>query len=357
MRKFAFYLPQFHEINENNEWWGSGFTEWVNVKKAKPLFEGHVQPKHPLNNNYYNLLDKNTMIWQSELQKKYGIDGLVFYHYYFKGRLLLEKPAENLLKWKDVDQPFFFCWANHDWNRSWNGSKELLMKQEYGNEEDWEKHFQYLLPFFKDERYEKKENMPLFMIFLSQFSEKNNMMDYFDKRCKEEGFSGIYLIETFSRGIKWPLDYWRFMLNKSKVTKKVLFREHSVGWYRSMGVKQRLLYIKEMNKTVKKDENLEILNADALYDAIICKEPVNTKIMHSLFFEWDNTPRHGLRGSVILPPTKEKFFEAMNHFKNEEYLIFNAWNEWAEGMMLEPTEENGYKYLEWIKEWTDGANK
>lgn len=140
MKKYAFFLPQFHSIKENDEWWGEGFTEWVNVKKAKKLYENHVQPITPLDNNYYCLLDKNTVEWQTSLMKKYCIDGLIYYHYYFCGDLLLEKPAENLLKWKDIDQPFFFCWANHSWYRSWNGTKELLAEHIcVDNEKDLEK--------------------------------------------------------------------------------------------------------------------------------------------------------------------------------------------------------------------------
>ena len=108
MKKFAFYLPQFHEVEENDKWWGKGFTEWVNVKKAQPLYKGHVQPKVPENQNYYNLLDKSTVEWQTELMKNYNVDGLIYYHYYFTGKKLLEKPAENLLKWKEINQPFFW---------------------------------------------------------------------------------------------------------------------------------------------------------------------------------------------------------------------------------------------------------
>ena len=137
------------------------------------LYKNHLQPKLPLNDNYYNLLDKETVEWQTKLMKKYHVDGLIYYHYYFKGKLLLEKPAENLLKWKDIDQPFFFCWANHSWFRSWEGSKKLLVKQKYGNKEDWEKHFQYLLPFFIDARYEKKDGKPLFMVFENEKKAKS----------------------------------------------------------------------------------------------------------------------------------------------------------------------------------------
>ena len=196
MKKYAFYLPQFHEIKENNEWWGEHFTEWTNVRAAQSLYKGHKQPVNPLNDFYYNLLDKETVEWQTKLAREHCVDGFIYYHYYFTGKKLLETPAENLLKWKDIEQNFFFCWANHSWIRSWNGTRELLLEQTYGGEEEWEQHFQYLLPFFMDDRYEKRENKPLFMIFNSNFKEARGIFEYFDKRCKDNGFDGICLIET-----------------------------------------------------------------------------------------------------------------------------------------------------------------
>ena len=140
MKIIAFNLPQFHEIPENNEWWGKGFTEWTNIKADNKYSEGIK----PLDGNYYNFLDKSTMQWQTDLCKKYGVYGMCYYHYYFNGRLLLEKPAENLLEWKGIDQKFCFCWANHTWYRSWNGTKEVLLEQTYGKEEEWRRHFEYL---------------------------------------------------------------------------------------------------------------------------------------------------------------------------------------------------------------------
>lgn len=119
MKIITFYLPQFHEIPENNEWWGKGFTEWVNVKKAQPLYEGHEQPRVPLNENYYNLLDPNVQVWQAKIAKEYGVYGFCYYHYWFNGKLLLEKPMENMLKNRDIDIPFCVCWANEPWTRAW----------------------------------------------------------------------------------------------------------------------------------------------------------------------------------------------------------------------------------------------
>ena len=153
MKIIAFYLPQFHNIPENDEWWGDGFTEWVNVKAAKPLFEGHQQPKVPLNDNYYNLLDDNVKIWQAKIAKEHGVYGFCYYHYWFSGKMLLEKPMEQMLKNKAVDIPFCISWANETWTKAWvNDEKKVLILQKYGEKDEWKQHFDYLLPFFKDDR-------------------------------------------------------------------------------------------------------------------------------------------------------------------------------------------------------------
>lgn len=357
MKQFAFYLPQFHEIKENNEWWGDGFTEWTNVKKAIPLYHGHVQPKKPLGDNYYNLLNKETVVWQNNLMKKYGIYGMIYYHYYFEGKLLLEKPAENLLRWKDIKQPFFFCWANHTWNRSWNGTREVLVQQTYGKKDSWEKHFEYLLPFFKDERYEKIDNKPVFMIFDSAFDEKHEMFDFLNKKCIENGFSGIYVIESY-KAEKWPDDLIRFKKNKSNQTYKIFFRESSAAsaiYKKQIKYTLKWLYMRIQDGFVKRGKFLSVKRFDGntLYKIMTDVEPHSNEYVHGVFFEWDNTPRHSKRGFVINPPSKETYFKFMNSCKGEDYLFINAWNEWAEGMVLEPTAENGYKYLEWIKEWLE----
>lgn len=352
MKKFAFYLPQFHEIPENNEWWGEGFTEWTNLRKASPLFKGH-SIQTPLDQNYYCLLDKDTVKWQTDLMRDYGVDGLIYYHYYFEGHLLLEKPAENLLKWKDIDQHFFFCWANHSWKRTWNGESTMLLEQAYGDEKQWNEHFEYLLPFFKDSRYEKKDNKPLFMVFLPTFNEMRDMMLFFDRKCKENGFDGICIIESQNQyigeiDIEYPTEYvlqrqpnaaqnfydgtnrWSF----SRIFRKI---KRLASHYTHFGIPVR---------NYDGDTLFGIMNRYAQSDR---------RIIQGLYFRWDNTPRHKERGYIITAPSKEKFFEYMNTISSSEYVFINAWNEWCEGMVLEPTEQEGYKYLEWIKEWTESS--
>lgn len=354
MNIYALYLPQFHETKENNEWWGKGFTEWVNVKKAVPLYEGHLQPKHPVNDYYYNLLAKETVIWQTELMHQYCIDGMIYYHYYFNGKLILEKPAENLLKWKDIDQPFFFNWANHTWNRSWKGSKEVLVEQTYGDINDWKRHFEYLLPFFQDDRYIKIENKPLFIIYDSGFKEKNQMFERFDQWCKDAGFAGLYLIEECFTVVNNQLD--QCVNQKSTATQKIYLTEPLVGRSLFNHNKSKLsIYMDKIRyhlnqKGIKK--MIQKYDGDTLLKLVM-----NHKISHAemiipgLFFEWDNTPRHGNRGHIIEAISKDVFNEYMDYYKNSDFMIVNAWNEWCEGMMLEPTKELGCKYLEWIRDW------
>lgn len=357
MRWFAFYLPQFHETKENNEWWGKGFTEWTHVRAAKSLYKGHRQPIVPKSENYYDLMDKETVLWQTDLMKKYGVDGFVYYHYYFCGQKLLEKPAENLLKWKEIDQPFFFCWANHTWYQAINGVKKVLREQTYGTQEEWEDHFQYLLPFFRDSRYEKIDNKPVFMIYVVNFPEKHQIVDYFDRRCKEEGFSGIYIIETFSDSSN-PQNYTALRTNACKQTEKIYVREPAV----SNGIlilKRKFSPMRVVRKFLRTLSHKGVISwvdqykGDVLYRIMENDVPRGEDTCHGVFFSWDNTPRHGVRGYVITPPSKESFMRYADSVKDDEYVFINAWNEWAEGMILEPTEHDGDKYLSWIKEWKE----
>lgn len=215
----AFYLPQYHRVIENDEWWGKGFTDWVSTRNAEPLFRGHNQPRVPLNKNYYNLLHKSVMTWQADLAKQSGVYGFCFYHYWFGNKQLLEKPAENLFKWKDIDIHYCFSWANVTWKRSWSKyeggawiaesentdskgkDSGLLIKQKYGNHDDWKLHFEYLLPFFQDERYIKRDNKPIFVIYRPKdIKHIKAMIRLWNKLACENGFDGIYFVGTNCSG-------------------------------------------------------------------------------------------------------------------------------------------------------------
>lgn len=363
MKILALYLPQFHTIPENDEWWGKGFTEWVNVKKAKPLFEGHYQPRIPLNNNYYNLLDNSVKAWQIDLAKKHGIYGFCVYHYWFCGKKLLEKPMEQYLEDKSLDFPFCFCWANEHWSNAWvSGENKILMAQNFEDREDWDRHFYYILPFFQDKRYIKEDGKPLYVIYLPNIiGPLNEMLDRWQTLAKENGFPGVKFI---SQSPFWHLDkhadksvfdysieFQPSMINHLEKGEKgaMLIRWKSRI---SMFLQNKLhIYLKRRIKEVKKS------SYDEKWKQVINLHPQDDTCIPGAFVDWDNTPRKAERGAVYVGASPEKFkyyFDLqVKHAKKEyknDWLIMFAWNEWAEGGILEPTEKYGCGYLEAIRD-------
>ena len=362
MKMIAFYLPQFHQIPENDKFWGTGFTEWVNVRKGKALYEDHRQPRVPLNKNYYNLLDRDTMKWQVDLANKYGIYGFCFYHYYFNGKKLLEKPIEMFLKDKNLNIHFCICWANESWSNTWaNGNSEIIVEQKYGNASDWEKHFNYLLQFFKDERYICNNNKPLLVIYRPELiTNLELMLNLWNKMAKQNGFDGIefayqnvsyYLSKNrndqlFSYAIEYQPNWILALQNISKVS---VFKKNVLLFFE----KHTNLNLREKMQTSKK---LKVLNYDKIWQNILNMKPTSNISVPGAFVDWDNTPRKGKRGLVIHGSTPEKFekyLEALINKTKKEYkkdmIFIFAWNEWGEGGYLEPDEDNKYGYLEAIK--------
>lgn len=338
LKTLAIYLPQFHRVPENDKWWGEGFTEWTAVKGAAPLFEGHNQPRVPLNNNYYNLLEHDTMAWQADLMRKYKVDGMCIYHYWFEnGRRILEKPAENLLEWKDIQMPFCFYWANQTWAKTWKKLKDvctwtatyenaekrnengILLKQSYGRERDWEEHFMYLLPFFKDERYIKLDHKPVFMIYRpDDIFSLWDMADYFNKRAMQSGFEGIYFIGSGS-GLLRGLD--------ATFEKQPDWRTDSYTEMWKMTLE---------NKIARESKTYFCGGVD-----------------------FDNSPRMGKNSFILKNVSPSIFYENLKKLYKKsmllknEFLFINAWNEWGEGMYLEPDEKYRYEYLEALKRVVD----
>src|SRR5262249_20495976 len=167
IKPLCFYLPQFHRIPENDRWWGEGFTEWTLVRQAKPLFAGHPQPNVPTDElGYYDLLNPRVRQRQGELAAEHGIHGFCYYHYWFRGKKLLETPLELMLSDGYPAVPFCLCWANEPWSRRWHGKdQDVLQPQEYGEPADWSIHFDYLNTYFRDDRYIKVDGNPLFLIY------------------------------------------------------------------------------------------------------------------------------------------------------------------------------------------------
>ena len=345
MKILAFYLPQFHSVPENDRWWGEGYTEWTAVKRAEPLFHGHYQPHRPLNDNYYNLLDKKTMKWQADLMKEYGIDGLCIYHYWFKdGKKILEKPVENLLRWKDIEIPYCFCWANESWVRTWSNVRDgnawgdkfethdeqndngILLQQSYGFEKEWKEHFDYLIPFFSDDRYLKIDNKPVFVIYKpSKIPCFCQMRDYWNELAQEQGYMGVSFILSVGR--------------YENVGKGPLFLQRSPGDFD---------YLEEIDES-----GVKFFSYDRTWERLL--GAYDESCFYTGFVSYDDTPRKGKYGSVFVGSSPQKFeYYLKNMLKkseqeNKELVFLNAWNEWGEGMYLEPDEENGYKMLMAVK--------
>lgn len=357
----AFHLPQFHQIPENNEWWGEGFTEWTNTKKSRPLFKGHNQPRIPLNNNYYDLTNKSTIEWQSRLAKEYGVDGFCYYHYWFKGKKLLEKPVEILVKEKSISTEFCLCWANEPWTRSWDGkTRQILMNQEYGHEKDWEEHIKYLLPIFQDPRYIKKNNKPVFVIYrTNNVPNLDKMILFWDKFLIDNGFFGIEIIEMLTSFQSKPCSvYSNFVIEFEPMNTLRHLQEKdnlSIGIITKLKGLIRRLNIRGISDVKKL---LKIYDYDLIWQEIIERNNhkyENKSIIHGGFVDWDNSARKGRNATIFSGGNPHKFEYYLEKqfdkvYKNKgEYLFINAWNEWAEGTYLEPDTRNEYAYLEAIQ--------
>ena len=373
MKVIAFYLPQFHDIPENDKWWGKGFTEWTNVKKAKSLYSNHIQPRIPLNNNYYNLLDNDVKRWQAKIAKDNGIYGFCYYHYWFSGKKLLQKPMEQMLADSSIDIPFCICWANDSWTKAWVGEKETLIEQKYGDKEEWEAHFNYFLQFFKDSRYIKDNNCPLLVIYKPENIEcLEEMIACWKEMSIKNGFDGIDFAYQTNGYNKIPEESRNENLFKYDIEfEPGLSREMNLSQMRQVlkkgkevltGFTQKYFgsnFLKYVGSGIKGGNG--ILSYDELWTSIISRKPRSEKTVAGAFVDWDNTPRLGRNGTVVQGacPDKFKYYfseqvkRIQNHVYKNDYLFIFAWNEWAESGYLEPDEKNGYGYLNAIREILD----
>lgn len=375
MKIIPLYLPQFHCIPENDKWWGKGFTEWVNVRNAKPLFEGHHQPRVPLNNNYYDLSDVETLKWQCKLAKDHGIYGFCMYHYWFNGHLLLEKPMEMLLAHPEIDIKYCISWANHDWTDAWkakDGNCQTLIAHDFDDEQDWVNHFNYMLPFFKDPRYMTECNKPLMVIYVPNIIRKlNKMLDLWTKMAQEAGFDGLtYIYQSatsaidntwdksrFSYGVEMNPQYVERVFNKRKETISPRLLKYSRLIKKIFHINRQLLP-SHSSKEVRR------ISYDECWENILKLKPQSDKMIPCAFTDWDNTPRHRKNGYVFDGVTPEKFKyyfgklveKAKTEYSSDMIFVF-AWNEWAEGGYLEPDELYKHGFLEAIKQTIITSNE
>ena len=357
MKVLAMYLPQYHRMKENDEWWGDGYTEWTAVRSAKPCYKGHNQPNIPLNNNYYDLAKEDGSTWkyQAALANKYGIYGFCIYHYWFKtGQQLMEKPMEILLNHPEIKLNYCYCWANENWTRTWDGkANHILRKQEYGEREEWEKHFTYLLRFFKDPRYIKINNKPVLNIYHSaKINCLGEMKDVWTKLAKQNGFDGIYLVSgnTFS-----ALDM-RYSIIDAYYNFEPLysFRYKSSLWdkvsYKTIST-LRHIYNKLTGEKILEKRVPAIRLAHNMTKPDFQQ---GKAIFPGACPRWDNTPRKSYKGmeytGLGLESFKQQLKNAKSMYKNAEFLYINAWNEWGESAYLEPDERMKYSFLEAVRD-------
>ncbi len=344
----ALYLPQFHEVEENSLWWGEGFTDWVSVKNAKPYFPGHKQPRIPYKSEYYNLLEKRVMERQVKMAQKAGITGFCFYHYWFNGRKILEKPIENYLNWTDLSEKFCLSWANEPWIRTWSNvdgndwnplgdqlnvknGHSVLIEQEYGKQEQWKEHFDYLLPFFRDNRYIKIDGKPLFVIYRPDIIPcLNHMVRYWRRLARECGFKGLYVLVTN------PLAEYE------NIADGILLYEPGYTIHHELQKKQ--MTSTEVPQRIKYSEIWRKI--------LLRRKKARQPIFLGAFTGYDDSPRRGKDSIVVIGSTPEKFalclrllLQKIRGKRYGKYIFLMAWNEWGEGAYLEPDEENGYAYL------------
>ena len=350
----AMYLPQFHPIPENNEWWGEGFTEWTNVTKAKPLFKGHYQPHIPRELGFYDLRSEEAREAQANLALHYGIHGFCYYHYWFNGRRLLERPFNDVLKTGKPDFPFCLCWANETWSRRWLGEeKEILIKQTYSERDDHD-HIEWLSRAFADSRYIKILGRPVFLIYRpNDLPHPQRTVETFKKEASRYGLKEPYLIGVDAHNRKVGTDHRQLGFDGTMNFQPKLgvvpyafvkkFKYKKLLRNIKMGVMRYKLSVCE-NSFVREKMSPQFTNQRSFYP--------------SVFVGWDNSPRTGKNGIIMINSQPEYFKTALqervNQMKSrppEEQIVFiNAWNEWAEGNHLEPDVKFGTSYLEKIKE-------
>ena len=353
IRPIAFHLPQFHPTPENDEWWGRGFTEWTNVVKAKPLFEGHYQPQLPADLGFYDLRLPETRQAQADLAGEYGIEGFCYYHYWFHGTRMLDRVVAEILETGKPDFPFCLCWANETWSRRWwgdYGEKEILREQTYSDEDDL-KHIEFLINVFKDKRYIKVNGRPLFLIYRTDSIETRTerMLEIWNRELAKAGVANLYLCSVRTpppAGFEASVNFFPnpSLLNvKSRIRNSFEYRTSKI--FPRLKPKHTVINYSKIVETALKQPYPG-------YKSYFCPVP-----------GWDNAARREKWGALVLKNSTPELFEKwMNFcvdetekkFEGEESLLFiNAWNEWAEGCHLEPDRKWGRRYLEVVKKALD----
>ncbi len=341
----AFYLPQFHPIPENDQWWGEGFTEWTNVRKARPNFVGHYQPREPGDLGYYDLRDIEVQKRQIALARKYGVYGFCFYYYWFSGKRLLEKPLDQFLQHTELDFPFCICWANENWTRRWDGrADDVLIGQDYA-EDDAAAFIRDVAPILRDERYIRVNGRPLLAVYrVSLLPDAQKAAAVWRSECRRLGIGEIYLAAIQSFGIEDPRPYG--------FDAAIEFPPHNCMALES----------------VVHPSHLQLLNpefAGSVRDYRVAAQNVMDRpvpdyaLFRTVMTAWDNTARRQDTPDLFVHASPAAYQEWLtraidytceHHARDDGFVFVNAWNEWAEGTYLEPDAAYGYAFLQATRE-------
>ena len=352
----ALYLPQYHPTPNNDIWWGRGFTEWTNVGKAKPLFKGHYQPKVPADLGYYDLRLPEVREAQAQLAREAGIYGFCYYHYWFgNGKQELELPFNEVLKSGKPDFPFCLCWANESWHsKFWNMDgtiqKKCLIEQIYENKEGHKRHFEHLLPAFKDKRYIKVNGKPLFMIYKPfEFENIEDFIKQWNQLAINNGLPGIHFVAHLFHNITQE-NVDKLQVMGFNAVNSLGLQVAMLGIYKTIGKIQMRL-----NKIFGR--LLRAVEYSKAYPLFIQEIDNKEKVYPTIIPNWDHTPRSGKAGTVLLNSTPALFKnhcrEVLDLVKNkqeENQIVFiKSWNEWGEGNYMEPDLKFGKGYIEALR--------
>lgn len=354
LRLLAIYLPQFHPIPENDLWWAKGFTEWANVAKAKPLFKGHYQPHIPADLGFYDLRVPETRIQQADLARAHGIHGFCYYHYWFAGRQLLDRPFKEILESGEPDFPFSLCWANESWGRGWQGAdKDLLIEQTY-SEADHRQHARWLIRATDDRRYIRVHGRPLFLVYRpTHMPDPLQMTEIFREEFALAGLPEPFLVGVSSFKRDKDMRELGFDLTMNFMPDFFKLPLCTFDWYSKRRVLQNL-------KFGTTNGHLRIYDyAEAI--ELMTKSPPAMDHLPSVLVGWDNSPRRGDRSVVMVGNTADRFeahlrktvHEVKHRHPDERIVFLNAWNEWGEGNHLEPDQRNGLAFLQAVKKIAD----
>lgn len=358
VRLLAFYLPQFYPIPENDLWWGKGFTEWTNAARALPVFPGHYQPHMPADLGFYDLRVFETREAQADLAREYGIHGFVYFHYWFEGRRLLERPFDEVLKSGRPNFPFCLCWANHNWTRAWDGlEREVLLAQNYSEEDD-RRHLCWLARAFEDPRYIRVNGRPLFIVYrASELPDPRAATSIWREEAHKLGAGEIYLARWESNA-KEVGDPSQLGFDAAIDSQPSFYR-----YGRRFGLGLWLRALNRLGIVYSPYQRNVVFDYAAVVEKVLSEPAPPYKRFPCVTPSWDSTPRrpnnsHLLRDSTPqlyekwLRGTIEKFVPPS---PDENLVFINAWNEWGEGNHLEPCRKWGHAYLEATRNAVLGA--